>query len=294
MPRLRPATVLAVAICGLLATAQLALAAPARNQPAPVQPESACADVAFVGARGSGEAPGLGATVRDAADRYQNRVGVRATVETRPVEYPAVSILDADLAVYNGSVAQGASAIRAQASSLALRCPNTRYVLVGYSQGAHAITRFLETIDPNSQLDRALTERIIGIALFGSPVFAYDPPEQVNRSLWGPTPYSFLRQGVYLALNHAPLAERSVLSRQPWVAKSHSYCIERDVVCQASSPLYRLLNQLFGIEVPPSSIEPHSQYRDHYTEDAAGWLAGLTDQALRSGDPRVSPFVPWR
>ena len=283
MPRLRRAVLLAVATCALLATAHAT--------PATAQPDT-CTDVAFVGARGSGEAPGLGTTLRETAHHYQNSVGSRATVDIHPVKYPAVSVLNADLAEYDASVAEGVGNIRTQVSSLAVSCPSTRYVLAGYSQGAHAITRFLESIDTGKQLDRAVAERIIGIALFGSPVFAYDPPEQVNRSLRGPVPYSFLRQGVYLALNHAGLAERSVLSRQPWVTKSHSYCIERDVVCQASSPLYRLLNQLFGIEVPPSSIEPHLHYREYYTEEAASWLAGLTDQAMRSGGPRVSPFMP--
>ncbi|HEY2764896.1 MAG TPA: cutinase family protein [Pseudonocardiaceae bacterium] len=325
MPRLRRTIALAAATCALLATATVAQAAPVAAQP------DNCADIVFVGARGSGESPGLGATVQDTADRYQNKVGPLATIETRPVMYPAVPILGADVvknlkdafmgagpwrwrpgpehrwpplpglgpagstswllgsrARYDDSVAEGASNIRAQVSSFAVRCSNTRYVLAGYSQGAQAVTRFLESIDPASQADRAIAERIVGIALFGSPVFAqYDPPERVNRSLRGPAPYSFLEQGVYWTLDDTPIGEPSVLSRQPWVAKSHSYCLEKDVVCQSSTRLYRLF-QFLGIDEGPSSIEPHLRYRAYYTADAAGWLAGLTGQALRSGDPRAA------
>lgn len=283
MPRLRPATALAVAICALLATAHLAQAAPA---PPPIGPAQPCADVAFVGARGSGEAPGLGATVRETAQRYRDSLGPQVSVEVVPVAYPAVSVLDTDLAGYNASVADGVGNVRARLSSLALRCPDTRYVLVGYSQGAHVLTRFLETLGTGKRLDQTVTEHIVGIALFGSPVFAYDPPERVNRSLRGPEAYSFLRQGVYLAVNDAGLAERSVLSRPPWVSRTHSYCLKQDVVCQANSPLYNLLHELFGVTSPPSSIEPHFDYRAYYAPEAAGWLAGLTGQALRTRSPR--------
>ena len=326
MTRLRRAIALAGATCALLAaTATVAQAVPAAGQ------SDTCADVAFLGARGSGEAPGLGTTVHDAADRYQHTVGSAATVETRPVAYPAVPVLDLDVVKqlqqaiadaelwrwrpgmgdqrppipglngagstqwllssrtkYDNSVVEGTKDIRAQMSSLALRCSNTRFVLAGYSQGAQVVTRFLESIDTANPADRALSDRIIGIALFGSPMFAqYDPPAQVNRSRQGPAPYSFLRQGVYQTLNDLPVGEPSVLSQQPWVTRSHSYCLQRDVVCQSSSPLYRLF-QFLGVDEGPSSIEPHLQYRDYYTQDAANWLAGLTGQALHRGGPRVA------
>ena len=71
------------------------------------------------------------------------------------------------------------------------------------------------------------------------------------------------------------------------MAKSHSYCLAKDVVCQSSTRLYRLF-QFLGIDEGPSSIEPHLRYRAYYTADAASWLAGLTGQALRSGDPRAA------
>ncbi|MGH4023814.1 MAG: cutinase family protein [Pseudonocardiaceae bacterium] len=325
MTRLRRAIALAGVTCALLATATVAHAAPAAAQPGNRQP-GACTDVAFLGARGSGEAPGLGTTVQDAADRYQKTVGSAVTVETRPVAYPAVPILDLDVVKqlqqavadaglwrwrpgladqrppvpglsrtstewllssrmkYDNSVVEGTKNIRAQMSSAASRCPNTRFVLAGYSQGAQVVTRFLESIDAGNPAGRALSERIIGIALFGSPMFAqYDPPVRVNRSRQGTAPYSFLRQGVYQTLNDLPIGQSSVLSQPPWVTKTHSYCLGRDVVCQASSPLYRLF-QFLGVDEGPSSIEPHLQYRDYYTQDAANWLAALTDQA-RSTEP---------
>lgn len=330
MSRLRRAIALAGATCALLAaTTTVAHAVPAAGQPASEQPDT-CADIAFLGARGSGEAPGLGTTVQDAADHYEKAVGSAATVETRPVTYPAVAIFDLDVlkrlqrafedaglgrwrtglvnprpipglnqtgssqsllgsrTKYDNSVVEGTKDIRSQMLSLASRCSSTRFVLAGYSQGAQVVTRFLESIDTDNAADRALSERIIGIALFGSPMFAqYDPPVLVNRSRQGPAPYSILRQGVYQTLNDLPIGEPSVLSRRPWVTRTHSYCLQRDVVCQSSSPLYRLF-QFLGVDEGPSSVEPHLRYRDYYTQDAATWLAGLTGQALRSDDPRVA------
>lgn len=326
MPRLRRAIALAGATCALLATATVAQAAPAGSPGG-----SSCADVVVLGARGSGEAPGLGTTVQDTADRYQHAMGAAVTVQTRPVVYPAVEILDADLVRqlqhaladaapwlwrpglvhsrpllpgsvqtsgttwllssrmrYDNSVVEGTKDVRAQMSALAGRCSNTRFILAGYSQGAQVLTRFLESVDTGNPADRVLSERIIGIALFGSPMFAqYDPPERVNRSRQGPAPYSILRQGIYQTLNDLPVGEPSVLSRRPWVAKTHSYCLKRDVVCQSSSPLYRFF-QFLGVDEGPSSIEPHLHYRDYYTQDAASWLAGLTRQALHSHGPRVA------
>ncbi|HEX2301737.1 MAG TPA: cutinase family protein [Pseudonocardiaceae bacterium] len=325
MTRLRRAIALAGATCALLAaTATVAQAAPGTGQ------ADTCPDIAFLGARGSGEAPGLGTTVQDTADRYKNAVGPAVTVETRPVSYPAVAVFDLEVlkrlqravadagrwrwrtgladqrplpglnqarstewllssrTKYDHSVVAGTKNIRAQMSSLGSRCPATRFVLAGYSQGAQVVTRFLEGIDAANPADRALAERIIGIALFGSPMFAqYDPPVQVNRSRQGPAPYSFLRQGVYQTLNDLPIGEPSVLSHRPWVTKTHSYCLQRDVVCQSSSPLYRLF-QFLGVDEGPSAIEPHLRYRDHYTQDAATWLAGLTGPVLRRDGPRVA------
>lgn len=70
---------------------------------------------------------------------------------------------------YDNSVVEGTKKIRAQMSSLAGRCPNTRFVLAGYSQDAQAVTRFLESVDTDNPADRTLSERIIGIVRAGWP-----------------------------------------------------------------------------------------------------------------------------
>lgn len=86
-----------------------------------------CPDVDVVFARGTFEAPGVGATGQAFVDALNARLAGK-TVGVDPVNYPAS--LDFGRAV--DGVADASSKVEATAAN----CPNTKIVLGGYSQGA--------------------------------------------------------------------------------------------------------------------------------------------------------------
>ena len=94
---------------------------------APVAAADDCPNVDVVFARGTFEPPGPGATGQAFVDALRSRVGDR-TVDVAPVDYPAS--LDFPRAV--DGVANASSQIR----DIVGRCPKTKIVLGGYSQGA--------------------------------------------------------------------------------------------------------------------------------------------------------------
>lgn len=68
---------------------------------------------------------------------------------------------------YSDSVSGGLMRLRSMAGSVAKRCPETRFAIVGYSQGAHVASLFAQEI---GQGDGALpAEKIAAVALIGDP-----------------------------------------------------------------------------------------------------------------------------
>jgi Cutinase len=127
-----------------------------------------CPDIHWIGAAGSGERDGdstanrgMGRVVfksfRDLQQLVQ-RDGRSMTAEA--VEYPATAVpADGDLlgwADFISSVDAGTAALAEQYASFAQRCPNTRVVLAGYSQGAMVVHRNLHALADNANLAAAL------------------------------------------------------------------------------------------------------------------------------------------
>ncbi len=125
----------------------------------------ACADIGFVGARGSGQAQndsgGFGAEIYAAYQQVRTRT--HFSVAALPVVYPADSVDDflptlAELRMltsgnlhqvllavtdyidgvekYFSSIAQGVTATNAILQTYRRQCPDMRFILAGYSQGA--------------------------------------------------------------------------------------------------------------------------------------------------------------
>jgi len=132
-----------------------------------VHADPGCPDVHWIGAAGSGERvdptadAGMGRVVlqsyRDLA-RYLEQDGRTITAEA--VEYPAIAVpADGDLLGWAGfirSVDTGAAALGVQYSSFAQRCPGTKVVLAGYSQGAMVVHRNLQALAESPNLASAL------------------------------------------------------------------------------------------------------------------------------------------
>src|SRR5689334_14262122 len=103
-----------------------ALATPALAVPS----SGGCAQVSIITARASTEAAGEGIT---GALVTQVVNASTQTVSRASVNYPAT------LNNYANSSLQGINALKSQLTNLVNSCPNTKVVLMGYSQGAHVV-----------------------------------------------------------------------------------------------------------------------------------------------------------
>lgn len=128
-----------------------------------------CADYHWIGAAGSGQrdAEGLAANGGMGGVVYQSYQQLRGdllasghTIDAEAVQYPAAPVplkggvggwLD-----FLGSVDDGTEAVATQVEEFTERCPDTKVVLAGYSQGAMVIHRNLYDLADHPQVAAAL------------------------------------------------------------------------------------------------------------------------------------------
>ncbi|MCG5430915.1 cutinase family protein [Mycobacterium sp. MYCO198283] len=123
-----------------------------------------CSDVEVIFARGSFEEPGLGPTGQKFVDALRGRLGGRS-VDVYAVRYPASGDI-------KGSPPAGAADMSARVNSVAARCPGTRQVLGGYSQGAGVVDLVtgVPVLDlPLTPLPPQSADKVAAIAVFGNP-----------------------------------------------------------------------------------------------------------------------------
>jgi hypothetical protein len=127
-----------------------------------------CPDVHWIGAAGSGER-GPEATINGGMGRvvYQSFNALKQLVErdgrtitAEAVEYPAIEVPEdggvLDWANFMGSVDTGAAALGGQYESFVQRCPASKVVLAGYSQGAMVVHRNLHALAASPNLAASL------------------------------------------------------------------------------------------------------------------------------------------
>ena len=131
--------------------------------------DPSCSDVEVVFARGTFEAPGVGATGQAFVDALNARLGGK-TVEVYGVDYPA----SLDFQAAADGIVDAANKIEAIAAS----CANTKIVLGGYSQGA-AVAGYTTTdavpdvmVLPDGlagPLPPTIASHVAAVVLFGTP-----------------------------------------------------------------------------------------------------------------------------
>jgi cutinase len=142
---------------------------------------SSCADVLFVGARGTGETGpgtpgwdpktdpygGLGATVYAVKQALAADLGV-TSVQTLPVSYNTnnVWIMLTDTSKYFADLSAGVTFTLNHLASQATSCPHQQIVLAGYSQGAMVMHRVLHKLGGTSA-GKAVLARVVGAVLVG-------------------------------------------------------------------------------------------------------------------------------
>ncbi|MCV7443988.1 cutinase family protein [Mycobacterium paraense] len=140
-----------------------------------------CPDAEVTFARGTDEAPGVGAVGQQFIDALRSQVGGRS-LGVYAVNYPAGD----DLAP---SASAGAVDTHAHVRSMVATCPNTKLVLGGYSQGAGAIDLATIARAPVAGLvpdiltaDEA--EHVAALALFGNPTGRFLGAPVTELSPW--------------------------------------------------------------------------------------------------------------
>jgi cutinase len=131
--------------------------------------DTSCADFHWIGAAGSGQREGakLGMYGGMGDVVYQTYQQVRAqvlasgrTITAEPVHYPATAVpLEGGIGGwldFLGSVSDGVDATEEQFEAYTQRCPASKVVLAGYSQGAMVIHRNLYDLADHPQVAAAL------------------------------------------------------------------------------------------------------------------------------------------
>lgn len=159
----------ALRILGALAVSLAALMGPQASGLAAAAEDSSCSDVEVVFARGTFEAPGVGATGQAFVDALNARLAGK-TVDAYGVNYPA----SLDFEAATTGIADAANKIE----TIAANCANTQIVLGGYSQGA-AVAGYTTTDTVpagfalpdgvSGTLPPAVASHVAAVVLFGTP-----------------------------------------------------------------------------------------------------------------------------
>jgi cutinase len=153
-----------------------------------------CPDVEVLFARGTFEAPGVGATGQAFVDALRGQLGDKS-MDLYAVNYPA----SLDFATAADGVIDTSNKVRDVAAS----CPNTKMVLGGYSQGAAVVAYATEDSVPNGftlpagltgPMAPELAKHVAAVVLFGKPssgflqmIYTGAPPITVGQLYSGKT-----------------------------------------------------------------------------------------------------------
>ncbi|MDI1465153.1 cutinase family protein [Catellatospora sp. KI3] len=179
--RLRRAVAATVLTAATLTAAAATAAVPAHA----VSSTLTCPGVIVIGVRGTNEAAGSGGgSYNYASGGFGGRLNLSSSVVTETaasarriaVKYPATAVAP----IYSISQSTGTGNIKALVTSLGDQCGyGTRFVLLGYSQGAHVIGDALAS-DSGNRIAAAYRSRIAAVVFFGDPTFRYGEPFNVG------------------------------------------------------------------------------------------------------------------
>nr|WP_249300180.1 MULTISPECIES: cutinase family protein [unclassified Rhodococcus (in: high G+C Gram-positive bacteria)] len=157
---------------------------------------------------------------------------------------------------YTVSVEEAAANLEAAAEKVISDCPATKLAIVGYSQGAHAASKFLEAVGAGTGAVPA--DRIAAAALFGSPTRAAGSPVFPGSSNDTPTsaPGSSRDHVSALPPVSAPAPAGAGIGPTSDVATSFgslsgrvaSFCQTGDLACDApaNAPIARAVTNVAG------------------------------------------------
>jgi hypothetical protein len=228
IPGLRHGTSGSAAFTGFGATAKVASTGDSAGN---------CPDAHIVVTRASTEAPGEG-IIGSLASAVTRASKQKITVEA--TDYPAA------LNPYPPSVAAGTKALTTELTNEAKNCPNTKIVMMGYSQGAHVIGDVLAGtgreagFTQSAAISSAISDKVKAVILMGDP--RYLPGKSFNAG-------TSKTKGLFPRGNDALL--------DPLAARIQSYCDTGDTFCASGN-----------------SVAVHLSYTGKYNTAAQSFVLG--------------------
>ena len=142
------------------------------------------------------------------------------------------------------NVITGANLLSTYTVKRANRCPNTKFLIAGFSQGAGVTVLGLQGLTSS-----AIASRILGVVLWGSPFWTLGRSENVGTATEG--------AGTFAGI---PFRTPSVLQ-----AKTRDFCLYSDDVCTGETPL---------------GHSTHGDYRDSEWQDqSVQWMVSKLQEA---------------
>ncbi|KAG9949537.1 alpha/beta-hydrolase, partial [Aureobasidium melanogenum] len=239
-----------------LAIAQTSVAAPLEARQSNATEE--CSQVHLFLAKGNNEP-------------YPGRQGklVNAVCDGLPsCDYENILFYNPVEAPFCQSVDEGVANGIAQLNAYAARCPNTKLVVSGYSQGAQIVGDIIGggngtffqgcTTTPSPALDvnSALGKQIVAVTVFGNTRHTANQP--YNQFSGAPD------NGIF------PRPDYQLANLATWTSKLHDYCVAEDPICA-------------GGDV----VADHLNYFDLYSDTAAAWIKSQ----IASADVVISSTV---
>jgi cutinase len=156
---------------------------------APAASAASCSDVDVVFARGTGETAGLGIVGTPLVSSLQADLPGKS-VSSYAVNYAANSA--------QTSAGPGATDMTNHVTATAASCPNTSFVLGGYSQGASVtdISIGIPTaLGTGQTIPTSLAPRVKAVVVFGNPLRLYGQTIVTASTLYGPKAKEFCNLG---------------------------------------------------------------------------------------------------
>lgn len=232
---------------------------------------SLCSNVITVVVRGSEEAAGTTntATTNTALYAYKTGMGrpgpVAGDLQTVSKKTVHIAGLKYDAAIgmaglaYNNSRHGGVKNLQKSLNYLATKCPSSRTVLIGFSQGAHVIGDALATssgVRPNA----TARGKIAAVVLYGDPMYNPTEPFVATAGL----------------KKFGMLGTRATGDLKEFATRIRSYCLSGDPACQGSTKRggqnLTALNNAAGLAVHRSYFTARSTPR----VGAVNFIAGKT------------------
>jgi Cutinase len=240
-----------------------------------------CPDVHWMGTAGSGERTeyevvqneGMGAIVYQSYQALAQQLAQEGrTISAEAVNYPAEDVPDdagvGDWLDYMGSVDAGTAALGAQYADFTARCPESKVVLAGYSQGAMVVHRNLVTIGANPNMAAALL-------IADGDRHPDDTTVNIGTASTDPEKTGGAAQD-WPILAHAP----AILPANIGV-RTISVCDAGDAVCDYDPD---------AEEVSPAAVAIHTSYT---TADSDGQMwTWMVKQLLGSSSETPAPQAP--